>query len=57
MTAPRQGGASSGRPAQGTSVRWIEVQASQPPAQGAFRFARQWAHVEETEARRSFTAG
>lgn len=27
-------------------VRWIEVQAPQPPAQHAFRFVEQWAHVE-----------
>lgn len=36
-------------PAAGTSVRWIEVQAPQPPAQHAFRFAKQWEHVEEME--------
>lgn len=28
-------------------VRWIEVQAPQPPAQHAFRFAREWRHVEQ----------
>jgi len=28
-------------------VRWIEVQAPQPPSQHAFRFARPWSHVEQ----------
>ncbi len=27
-------------------VRWIEVQAPQPPARQAFRFLREWQHVE-----------
>jgi quercetin dioxygenase-like cupin family protein len=44
-------------PAEGSSVRWIEVQAPQPPAQHAFRFARQWAHVEEAEERPPATPG
>ncbi|MDA8355799.1 MAG: cupin domain-containing protein [Actinomycetota bacterium] len=51
------GGVHAFFPAEGTSVRWIEVQAPQPPAQGAFRFARQWEHVEATEAPRPPTPG
>lgn len=32
-------------PAGDQPVRWIELQAPQPPAQNAFRFARPWRHV------------
>lgn len=43
------GGVHAFFPTGGASVRWIEVQTPQPPAQGAFRFARQWEHAESTE--------
>jgi quercetin dioxygenase-like cupin family protein len=38
-------------PAGPEPVRWIEVQAPQPPAQHAFRFLREWQHVEKLLAR------
>ncbi|HLI14749.1 MAG TPA: cupin domain-containing protein [Acidimicrobiales bacterium] len=41
------GGVHAFFPAGGAPVRWIEVQAPQPPAQHAFRFLQQWRHVEE----------
>jgi mannose-6-phosphate isomerase-like protein (cupin superfamily) len=41
------GGVHAFFPADGEPVRWIEIQAPQPPAQHAFRFAKQWQHVED----------
>lgn len=41
------GGVHAFFPTGGSAVRWIEVQAPQPPAQHAFRFATPWQHLEE----------
>lgn len=41
------GGVHAFFPVGDAPVRWIEVQAPQPPAQHAFRFLQQWKHVEE----------
>ncbi len=44
------GGVHAFFPSGGAPVRWIEIQAPQPPAQHAFRFAQQWKHLEEVLA-------
>ncbi len=41
------GGVHAFFPVGDAPVRWIEVQAPQPPAQHAFRFLQQWEHVEQ----------
>ena len=34
-------------PAEGRPVRWLEVQAPQPPAQGSMRWYAQWEHLRD----------
>lgn len=47
-------GADHGFENRGSSlVRWIEVQAPQPPARHSYRFSREWEHLEEVLERRN----
>lgn len=45
------GGVHAFFPVGDAPVRWLEVQSPRPPSQHAFRFARQWEHVEEVLGR------